>query len=86
MSIKPGELQLQTSAEELDRADLEYAYHPDHIFKWLDHIRTLDIKTEAFFAKFGIEPLRLTYETITVSAAATLNGFFRKLEVEAAVD
>lgn len=75
-----------TPAEALERADEEYAYDPDHILTWLDHIRSLEIKTEAFFAKFDIEPLRLSYETITASAAATVNAFFRRLNVDATVD
>ena len=75
-----------TPAEALERADEEYAYDPDHILTWLDHIRLLEIKTEAFFAKFDIEPLRLSYETITASAAATANAFFRRLNVDAMAD
>ena len=75
-----------TPAEELERADEEYGYDRGDILNWLDHIRSLEIKTEAFFAKFGIEPIRLSYEAITTSADATVSAFFRKLNVEAAVD
>lgn len=42
--------------------DSVFEYDVDHIRKWLKHIHTAEVKTERFMSRFGISPLRISYE------------------------
>jgi LPS sulfotransferase NodH len=55
----------QASAADLARADLDFAYDAALIADWLAHIREMERRSERFFARAGIVPVRLCYEQIT---------------------
>lgn len=69
-------------AEEISRADAEFAYDPASIRYWLNHILDQETRFEAFFARHGITPLRLSYERMMAEgAAATVDMFAARLGV-----
>jgi LPS sulfotransferase NodH len=55
----------QATAEDLARADREFAYDPEKIRHWLAHIVEMEKRFERFFAGAGIAPVRLQYEQIS---------------------
>jgi LPS sulfotransferase NodH len=55
----------QASAADLARADQKFAYDAALIAEWLAHIREMERRSERFFARAGIVPVRLNYEQIT---------------------
>ncbi len=70
----------ESSAEELDSV---FEYDSDLINRWLKHIINAEIKTERFFDKFDINPLRLSYEFIMAEGAErTLNRISRHIGKE----
>lgn len=52
------------SDEARAEAEARFVYDAEAIAKWLLHIRRLETGTEAFFAEFGMSPLRLSYEVL----------------------
>ncbi|MEL6172654.1 MAG: Stf0 family sulfotransferase [Pseudomonadota bacterium] len=46
-------------------ADREFSYSNKAIANWIRHIRRAEIKTEEYFFRHGIRPLRLVYESMT---------------------
>lgn len=55
------------SVDEIAQSDAAYDYSPTRIKRWANHIRTAEVGTERMFARFDIEPIRLSYEQITSS-------------------
>jgi len=46
-------------------ADAKFSYDAAAIHKWLQHIRVAETATERWFARYGMAPLRMSYEQIT---------------------
>lgn len=53
------------SAAQRAAADAAFVYDPQAIQKWLMHILTAERQCEDWFAKWGLHPLRMSYEQIT---------------------
>jgi LPS sulfotransferase NodH len=49
-------------------ADATFAYDAAAIGKWLHHIRVAETASERWFARYGLSPLRMSYEQITALA------------------
>lgn len=46
-------------------ADLAFSYDPGLIKQWLEHIRAAEVRSERWFADYGLSPLRMSYEATT---------------------
>ena len=69
-----------TATEAVDKADGAFAYDARVIDRWLTHILDQERKIEAFFARFGLRPHRLSYEQITeMGQEATVRHFMKVL-------
>ena len=52
----------QTSPDAILRAEVDFSYDGAAIKHWLLHILGAELATEAMFARFGLKPLRMSYE------------------------
>lgn len=52
------------TADEITSADQTFGYDPNLIRRWILHILDHELTTERYFAKYNINPLRVTYEQI----------------------
>ena len=59
----------RTDAAQIAAADAAFAYDPDEIRHWIEHNLAAERSTEALIARYGLAPLRLSYETITAAGA-----------------
>lgn len=57
------------SEEDRRSADSRFEYDARLIRRWLSHILSAERKNEAFFARHGLDPLRLCYEQTTCLSA-----------------
>lgn len=57
------------SEEERQASDQSFAYDAKLIRRWLLHILSAERKNEEFFARHGLEPLRMCYEQTTLLSA-----------------
>lgn len=64
------------SAEDLKRSEAGFEYDGKEILRWLEHIRGQEEGLEAFFARHGIAPHRLSYEGITAAGAEATAQLF----------
>jgi LPS sulfotransferase NodH len=57
------------TAEARQASDSRFEYDAELIRRWLSHILSAERKNEAFFARHGLDPLRLCYEQTTCLSA-----------------
>lgn len=73
--------------DDVQRADQEFTYDGEQIKKWLNHIFELEQKSEAFFKRNDIQPVRITYEQITRAGTnQTVRLFLDRLRPDAGDD
>jgi trehalose 2-sulfotransferase len=71
-----------TTDDVLKSVDAKYVYNDADIRRWLRHIREMEIQFEEFFKKFELDPVRMTYEKITLAGDyATVAAFGRELKL-----
>lgn len=46
-------------------SESQFSYDAQALRRWLEHLHRAEIASEALFAKFGYQPLRLSYEQLT---------------------
>lgn len=74
--------QPHSSAEEIGTAESKFVYNNREIKKWIQHNFQAERDTEAMFARYGIDPLRLSYEGITRAGAhQTVNALAHYLDI-----
>ncbi|MFD1794879.1 hypothetical protein FQV27_05660 [Paracoccus aurantiacus] len=65
-----------SDADAIAKSDASYSYDAGQIERWIKHIRHAEIETEAMIARFGLSPVRLSYEGITAAGANETVGLF----------
>ncbi len=66
----------QSDADSRDAAEQAFSYDPALIQYWLRHILHAEECTEAHFARHGLRPWRLDYETVTQAGAEAVTSAF----------
>ena len=73
----------QTDEDARAAAEHAFSYDPELIRHWLMHIFQAEQGTEAHFARHGLQPMRIDYESATTAGAeAIIAAFARHLGVE----
>lgn len=62
--------------EEISRADADFQYDARTIRFWLKHILDQETRFEAFFERYSIAPMRLSYERMMTAGPAATVGVF----------
>jgi LPS sulfotransferase NodH len=62
------------SAGDIARADRAFVYRPRQIASVLWRLRWMETSTEAMFARYGLRPLRLSYEAVSQAPATAVLG------------
>lgn len=66
----------RSDAQSRDAAEQAFSYDPVLIQYWLRHIFHAEERTEAHFARYGLTPMRLDYETVTRAGAEAVTSAF----------
>lgn len=75
-----------SDARQIENSDRSYDYDANRIRKWIRHIHAAEVGTERMIADFGLNPTRLSYESITMAGAQKVVDIFAaKLRVESLV-
>lgn len=72
----------QTDEQERAQAEQAFSYDAALIRHWLEHIRAAEIRSEGWFAEYGLSPLRMSYEETTrLSPLQVVNVIARHIGV-----
>lgn len=75
------------SEEERASTDAAFRYNRRNVMHWLEHILDAERQTEAWFERYGISPLRLSYERIMAAGPrAIANAVAQRVGVSLSKD